>query len=278
MLDFHPLRLEDLPKLRQFFGYSRSRICDTTPGTVLIWRDIYKTEWAVYGGSLYFKVDYPGLGPTFTLPLGGGRPEHFRQIADYCCRRNMPIAFYPVPKDELEQLQDFFPASTAVGERNNFDYLYRAEDLQYFRGKKLSGQRNHVNKFLKTYGSWSFEDLTQEQVPEVLEFLDRYAAGREKAVLTGEADLDRFVEVMDVEGWRLAELPEDLTQAGSFTLWQEETAKLFQGEKEAEMWEICTFQCYEDGDYLTVDTGLANLNITFAIPQSAAEYLQSLLD
>lgn len=104
------------------------------------------------------------------------------------------------------------------------------------------------------------------------------AAGREKAVLTGEADLDRFVEVMDVEGWRLAELPEDLTQAGSFTLWQEETAKLFQGEKEAEMWEICTFQCYEDGDYLTVDTGLANLNITFAIPQSAAEYLQSLLD
>ena len=66
MLDFHPLRLEDLPRLRQFFGYSRSRICDTTPGTVFIWRDIYKTEWAVYGGSLYFKVDYPGLGPTFT--------------------------------------------------------------------------------------------------------------------------------------------------------------------------------------------------------------------
>ena len=101
MLDFHPLRLEDLPRLRQFFGYSRSRICDTTPGTVFIWRDIYKTEWAVYGGSLYFKVDYPGLGPTFTLPLGGGRREHFQQIADYCCRRNMPIAFYPVPKDEF---------------------------------------------------------------------------------------------------------------------------------------------------------------------------------
>ena len=36
MLDFHPLLLEDLPRLRQFFGYSRSRICDTTPGTVFI--------------------------------------------------------------------------------------------------------------------------------------------------------------------------------------------------------------------------------------------------
>ena len=80
MLDFHPLQLEDLPKLRNFFQYSGSRVCDTTPGTVFIWRDLYKTEWAVYDGSLYFKVDYPGLGPTFTLPLGGGRPEHYRQI------------------------------------------------------------------------------------------------------------------------------------------------------------------------------------------------------
>ena len=33
----------------------------------------------------------------------------------------MPIAFYPVPKDELEQLQEFFPASTAVGERDNLN-------------------------------------------------------------------------------------------------------------------------------------------------------------
>lgn len=52
MLDFHPLQLSDLPRLRPFFGYSGSRICDTTPGTVLIWRDIYQTEWAIYNGSL----------------------------------------------------------------------------------------------------------------------------------------------------------------------------------------------------------------------------------
>ena len=31
MLDFHPLQLEDLPKLRNFFQYSGSRVCDTTP-------------------------------------------------------------------------------------------------------------------------------------------------------------------------------------------------------------------------------------------------------
>ena len=197
MLDFHPLQLEDLPRLRPFFGYSGSRICDTTPGTVFIWRDMYSTEWAVYDGSLYFKVVYPGLGETFTLPLGGGRNEHFQQIAAYCCRRNMPIAFYPVPKDELERLQDYFPNSAAVAARDNFDYLYRAEDLKYFRGKKLSGQRNHVNKFLKTYGNWLFRPIEAEDIPAVKAFLDRYAQQWDKGAASFHEDIAKTHEVLD---------------------------------------------------------------------------------
>ena len=93
MLEFHPLQLEDLPRLRSFFNYSGSRICDTTPGTVFIWRDMYETEWAICDDSLYFKVQYPSLGETFTLPLGGGRTEHFREIAQYCCEKGIPLSF-----------------------------------------------------------------------------------------------------------------------------------------------------------------------------------------
>ena len=197
MLDFQPLRLEDLPRLRSFFNYSRSRICDTTPGTVFIWRDLYRTRFAVYDGSLYFMVDYPGLGHTFTLPLGGGRPEHYRQIADYCARRGFPVNFYPVPKDELEQLQDFFPNSAAVAERDNFDYLYRAEDLQFFRGKKLSGPRNHLNKFLKTYGNWNFRKIEPEDLPRLHAFLDRYAQEREKEAASFREDVSKTHEVLD---------------------------------------------------------------------------------
>lgn len=197
MLDFHPLRLEDLPKLRPYFGYSGSRICDTTPGVTFIWRDMYQTEYAIYDGSLYFKVVYPGLGETFTLPLGGGRTEHYRQIAGYCCRRNMPIAFYPVPKDELERIQQLFPNSAAIAERDAFDYLYRAEDLKYFRGKKLSGQRNHVNKFLKTYGNWAFRAITREDIPAVKAFLDRYAARWDKSAASFHEDIAKTHEVLD---------------------------------------------------------------------------------
>ena len=119
MLHFKPLTLDDLPLLRPYLGHSSCRICDLTPGTIFIWRDMFHTEWAIYGESLYFKVYYPGLGETFTLPMGGSRQEHYRQIADYCCRRGMHISFYPVPREELEELQEFFPNSAAVSARSS---------------------------------------------------------------------------------------------------------------------------------------------------------------
>ena len=109
----------------------------------------------------------------------------------------MPISFYPVPKDELERIQDFFPNSAAIPERDNFDYLYRAEDLKYFRGKKLSGQRNHVNKFLKTYGNWSFRVITREDIPALRDFLDRYASRVDKAAASFHEDIAKTHEVLD---------------------------------------------------------------------------------
>ncbi len=197
MLDFLPLTLEAIPTLRPFFLHRNSRICDTTLGTAFLWRNMYHTEYAIHEGSLYFKVDYPGLGETFTLPLGGTRQEHYRQIAFYCCRRGIPISFYPVPLEELEVLQDFFPNSAAIPNRDTADYLYRAEDLKYFRGKKLSGQRNHVNRFLKTYGNWSFRTIQAGNIPALKEFVARYAARHEKAAPSFHEDIVKTLEVLD---------------------------------------------------------------------------------
>ena len=58
-------------------------------------------------------------------------------------------------------------------------------------------QRNHVNKFLKTYGTWSFRTITREDVPQVKAFLDRYAAGRDKAAASFHEDLAKTREVLD---------------------------------------------------------------------------------
>lgn len=196
MLEFHPLTERDLDTLRPFLGTNPHRLCDLSVGGIFIWRDYYNTEWAIHEGVLYFKVDYPGFGTLFTLPQGGDRKREYEQVREYCRRRQMRLIFYPIPKEELAPLMECFPCSDAVSDRNAFDYLYLAEDLKYFKGKKLGGQRNHVNRFLRTYENWSFAELTAKDCADVEAFLDRYAEGTQKDSGTFQEDIRKTREVL----------------------------------------------------------------------------------
>jgi len=117
-------------------------------------------------------------------------------VREYCNRRKLPLTFYPIPKEELEPLMEYFPCATIMSDRDTFDYLYPAENLKYFKGKKLGGQRNHVNRFLRTYDNWSFDKLTVADVPDVEDFLDRYAAGTQKDSDTFQEDMKKTREVL----------------------------------------------------------------------------------
>lgn len=196
MLEFHPLTERDLDTLRPFLGNNPHRLCDLTVGGIFIWRDYYNTEWAIHEDILYFKVDYPGFGTLFTLPQGGDRRREYEQVREYCRRRSMPLTFYPIPREEMDPLMACFPCATAMSDRDTFDYLYLAEDLKYFKGKKLGGQRNHVNRFLRTYDNWRFDALTPADAPDVEAFLDHYAAGTQKDSDTFQEDLKKTREVL----------------------------------------------------------------------------------
>lgn len=117
-------------------------------------------------------------------------------------------------------------------------------------------------------------DFDTDSISKAQKIVVHDAAGNEKAVLSSEAEIEAFVEAVNVEGWRFKEVPEGLTEAGSFTLWQQETVTALVGEGEVKENEICTFRIYADGDYLTIETGV--IDIPFAIPQSTADYLRGL--
>ena len=104
------------------------------------------------------------------------------------------------------------------------------------------------------------------------------AAGNEKAVLTEKEDIDAFVDALNVANtgrWKFQELPEGLTEAGGFTLYQVETLTALAGQKEAKVNEICTFRIYENGDYLTIETGV--MDFSFSVPRETADYLRGLV-
>ena len=72
MLDFQPLLLEDFPRLRKYFTINPGRLCDSTPGSTFIWRDLYRVEYAEHNGSLYFKVTIPRCRGDLPTAVGRG--------------------------------------------------------------------------------------------------------------------------------------------------------------------------------------------------------------
>jgi uncharacterized protein len=103
--------------------------------------------------------------------------------------------------DGLKPILKMVPESTAklirsapmvVSEdRDQFDYLYSVEKLQYYRGTKLSAKRNYVRRFIRQYQvvvkNLDLVDVsTQNQVKDVF---DRWAS--EKGVSESEVSHER---------------------------------------------------------------------------------------
>ena len=46
MLEFKPLVLDDIPLIKQYLKYTKSRACDNTVGGTFMWRDYFASEYA----------------------------------------------------------------------------------------------------------------------------------------------------------------------------------------------------------------------------------------
>jgi hypothetical protein len=78
----------------------------------------------------------------------------------------------PEGKAELETLYpDKFEFAL---ERNSADYVYSAQSLKTLVGKKLSGKRNHINRFVENYPEWVYEPLTEKNMAEAREMDDAW--------------------------------------------------------------------------------------------------------
>ena len=63
-------------------------------------------------------------------------------------------------------------------DRDNFDYLYRREDLALLNGRKFSRKRNQIKGFVNNYDYQGFP-LLAKHVPAALDILEEWRTGRD---------------------------------------------------------------------------------------------------
>lgn len=172
-MQFERLTAAHRELIAPFFEGLLSRTCDLTVGTVLMWREVNRTEFCIEEGSLFLRlVGFSGRECYF-LPFGGDLPSAVRRLK---AAVSGPVRLVSVPKEYLPVLRAIDGEFLVEENRDYFDYLYRAEDLKTLSGKKYAKKRNLISQFDRAYPQAEVRIIDEATRAEVLSFFHRLMA------------------------------------------------------------------------------------------------------
>lgn len=198
-MNFEKLGLEHIELLRPYFVNNLCRICDCTIGGTFIWRDLFHTEFTIIDEILYLKVRYLTGDIAFTPPRGEpcSEKDAYGRIVDYCRTLGCAPRLCAVSPHRLERIRELYPKAEETTDRAWSDYLYAADDIKNLPGRKYSGQRNHINRFLREYPDWKFEAIDGTNLSAVRSFFERYAKEHVKDYPAYDEGNIKTLEVLD---------------------------------------------------------------------------------
>ena len=162
MQSFKPVTKQDAPKLRRYYQNCSYGLCEYSVGTKLMWRKTLHPAWAEIAGCLVIRntidgqtaFDYPVPGPE------GDEDAALAAIEAYCLEKGVSPVISVVPECRAAKLLARYPYVRVSSIRTWRDYVYYREDLQFFTGRRYSGQRNHIKKFRTQWPEARFRSLT----------------------------------------------------------------------------------------------------------------------
>jgi len=170
MIDFKPLDISDKEWVDQLLGYSNYRGSEYCFTNLFIWEIVYKSLISRFKDFVLIRSGSPN-SYRYLYPAGKGDKREVMEAIIADARKGgsqfSVIGLSPEAKFELETLMPGRFNYTPM--RDSFDYIYESKNLISLSGKKLQSKRNHINFFKNTY-DWTYEELTDELIPEIIEF------------------------------------------------------------------------------------------------------------
>ncbi len=178
MLEFTRLD-KDVLIIKDYLEKAEISFCDISLGTKFMWRDDFLIDYAVFNKTLIMKESCLDYKDAFYYPIGKDIDGALLKIEEYCKKTGTLLRFCCIDNKTAVKLCERYSNAEIFNDRNWSDYIYDAESFKSFIGKKYSGQRNHINKFKKTYQNYYFRELTKEDIEKVKVFLKEFESGED---------------------------------------------------------------------------------------------------
>ena len=172
---FAPVSCRNIEAMEPYFSACTNRICDNTAGVTFQWRNIFQTHFAIAGDTLVTRSVFKRIGPCYSVPVGPGDVnEGFAAAERDAWEQGEELRFACVGEDQLPLLEARYGGRYLAEEKRDwFDYLYEADSFRTYSGKKLHGQKNHVNRFYKEFPEAECREITEDMFPDCIAFLER---------------------------------------------------------------------------------------------------------
>ena len=158
LTEFRDILPSDGAWIAPVLAASGRRTCEYSFTTAYMWSRHYNVQVAQWGRIPLFRGEH-----SYLLPVGEG----WRDAVKYLYETARPLRFHSVDEEGLRELQTLFPGRVhATESEDDFDYLYRTEDLATLPGKNYHSKKNHISAFSRAH-NWTFEALDEHNRDEM---------------------------------------------------------------------------------------------------------------
>lgn len=205
-INFHEITMADQPLFDKLMTKEYLTICDYPFACNLIWSDRYHTQVAEFENCLLIRYEVEG-DKMYAYPVSPDKEARIKCIQKLLAismETNEPLQLTILTEEFKQELMHAFPGRFEIDPfRDDFDYVYKRENLEFLHGKKLSSKRNHLNRFYEQ-GEWCFEELTPAHFQECMDLEKKWLDGH---ALSEDADLIGELHAISCSFSHFEELP-----------------------------------------------------------------------
>lgn len=177
------IRLEDYEKLDRYYRMRRPQTADSNLLDLYLWENCYPTWYFTNDCGLMWVAKSENGQYYSTTPCCEDKhlKECFLETQKYFNTvLNKKMTMYVVDQKAVEILNLPPEQYLVIPDRTYYDYVYDAEKLRTFSGKKYHKKKNHLNFFLREYdGRYEFRFLTSKDKKDILQFVEQWKDTKE---------------------------------------------------------------------------------------------------
>ena len=176
------IRIEDYNIIKEYYQMRRPETADSNILDLYIWLNCYPTWYFTNDKGLMWVAKSEDGQYYSSIPCCKDEDlkECFLETQKYFNEvLQKKLVMYVVDKAAVDLLQLPEDEYVVVSDRTYADYVYDAEKLRTFSGKKYHKKKNHLNAFKREYeGRYECRVMMAEDADIISEYLDKWHAMR----------------------------------------------------------------------------------------------------